>query len=70
LTGRAGAAQFRRMRRTIALIACPTLVISGQYDTATLAAHSEQIAAAVRVSNVEYPAEFLRAVLDFLLAVG
>ncbi len=66
------------MRRTIALINRPTLVIAGQYDTVTLPSHGELIAAtipgaklvmlpAVHLSNVEYPAEFLSAVLDFLL---
>lgn len=35
------------MRRTIALITCPTLVIAGHYDTVTLPSHSEFIAAAV-----------------------
>jgi 3-oxoadipate enol-lactonase len=33
------------MRTTIALIACPTLVIAGQYDAVTLPSHSELIAA-------------------------
>lgn len=66
------------MRRTVALIESPTLVIGGEFDTVTLAAHSEQIAAtvpgaqllllpAVHLSNIEYPAEFMKALLDFLL---
>jgi 3-oxoadipate enol-lactonase len=66
------------MRRTVALIQSPTLVIGGKYDTVTLPGHSEQIAAtvpgakllllpAVHLSNIEYPVEFLKAVLDFLL---
>ncbi|WP_051251494.1 3-oxoadipate enol-lactonase [Paenibacillus harenae] len=65
------------MRRTAALISSPTLVIAGQYDTVTLPGHSELIAAtvpnaklimlpAVHMPNVERPAEFLNAVLDFL----
>ncbi|MBO0783816.1 MAG: 3-oxoadipate enol-lactonase [Ktedonobacteraceae bacterium] len=65
------------LRRTIALIPRPTLVISGQYDTVTLPSHSELIAAtipgaklvtlpAVHLSNVEYPTEFLNTVLEFL----
>jgi 3-oxoadipate enol-lactonase len=65
------------LRRTIALIPRPTLVIAGQYDPVTAASHGEQIAAtvpgakllvlpAVHLSNVEYPAEFLGAVLEFL----
>jgi 3-oxoadipate enol-lactonase len=67
------------MRRTIALIPNPTLVIGGQYDTVTLPGHSELIAAtipgsklvmlpAVHLSNIEYPTEFLKAILDFLLS--
>jgi 3-oxoadipate enol-lactonase len=67
------------MRRTVALIRCPTLVIAGQYDTVTLPSHSELIAAtvpgsrlvalpAVHLSNIEFPAAFLSAVLEFLLA--
>jgi 3-oxoadipate enol-lactonase len=66
------------MRRTVALIRCPTLVIAGQYDTVTLPGHSELIAAtvpgsklvilpAVHLSNIEYPAEFLSLVFEFLL---
>jgi len=65
------------MRRTVALIQSPTLVIAGQYDTVTLLGHSESIAAtvpgsklvvlpAVHLSNIEYPAEFLSTVLAFL----
>jgi 3-oxoadipate enol-lactonase len=67
------------MRRTIALIPNPTLVIGGQYDTVTLPSHSELIAAtipgsklvmlpAVHLSNIEYSNDFLNAVLDFLLS--
>jgi 3-oxoadipate enol-lactonase len=66
------------MRRTIALITAPTLVIAGQYDTVTLAGHSELIAAivpgaklvilpVVHLSNLEAPDAFLKAVLEFLL---
>jgi 3-oxoadipate enol-lactonase len=66
------------LRRTIALIPCPTLVIAGQYDTVTLASHSELITAtvpgsklvvlpAVHLSNIELPLEFMSAVLEFLL---
>ncbi|MDQ0112301.1 alpha/beta fold hydrolase [Paenibacillus harenae] len=65
------------MRRTVALINSPTLVIAGQYDTVTLPSHSVLIAEtvpnanllmlpAVHLSNVEYEAEFLSAVLEFL----
>jgi 3-oxoadipate enol-lactonase len=67
------------MRRTVALIRCPTLVIAGQYDTVTLVSHSELIAAtvpgsklvklpAVHLSNIEYPDAFLSALLEFLLS--
>jgi len=52
-------------------------VIAGEHDTVTAASHSELIAAAVpgaklavlpavHLSNVEYPAEFMEAVLGFL----
>jgi 3-oxoadipate enol-lactonase len=67
------------MRRTVALIPCPTLVIAGQHDTVTLPSHGELIAAtvpgpklvmlpAVHLSNIQYPADFLSVVLDFLLS--
>jgi 3-oxoadipate enol-lactonase len=66
------------MRRTIALISSPTLVIAGQYDTVTLPSHSELIAATVlgaklvvlpvvHLSNLESPDAFTSSVLDFLL---
>lgn len=65
------------LRRTVALIDRPTLVIAGRYDTVTLPEHSELIAAtvpgakllvlpAVHLSNIEFPEEFVAAVLDFL----
>jgi 3-oxoadipate enol-lactonase len=65
------------LRRIIALIDRPTLVIAGQHDTVTAASHGEQIAAtvpgaklvvlpAVHLSNIEYPVEFMQAVLGFL----
>jgi 3-oxoadipate enol-lactonase len=65
------------LRRAIALISRPTLVIAGRHDTVTAASHSEAIAAtipgarlivlpAVHLSNIEYPAEFMQAVQDFL----
>jgi 3-oxoadipate enol-lactonase len=67
------------MRRTVSLINCPTLVIAGQHDTVTLPGHSELIAEtvlgaklitlpAVHLSNIEYPTDFLNAVLAFLLS--
>jgi 3-oxoadipate enol-lactonase len=67
------------LRRTVALIAAPTLVIAGRDDTVTALSHSELLAAtipgarlfvlpAVHLSNVEFPVEFLAAVLEFLSA--
>jgi 3-oxoadipate enol-lactonase len=81
LAGSFAAVRDMDLRRTIALIPCPTLVIAGQYDNVTRPSHSELIAAtvpdsklvvfpAVHLSNVEYPADFLRVVLDFLLQPG
>jgi 3-oxoadipate enol-lactonase len=78
LAGCYAAVRDMDMRRTVALIQSPTLVIAGKYDTVTLPDHSEQIAAtipgakllllpAVHLSNIEYPVEFLKAILDFLL---
>jgi len=66
------------MRRAIALITAPTLVIAGQRDTVTLLSHSELIAATVpgaklvvlpvvHLSNLEVPDAFINAVLGFLL---
>ncbi len=65
------------LRRTIALIDRPTLVIGGQDDTVTLASHSEAIARTipgaelrilpgVHMLNVERRSEFLAAVSSFL----
>ena len=42
-----GAVRDMDMRRTVALIRCPTLVIAGQHDTVTLPSHSELISATV-----------------------
>ena len=77
LAGLFAAVRDADLRRTVALINRPTLVIAGEHDTVTAASHSELIAAAVpgaklvvlpavHLSNVEYPAEFTKAVLDFL----
>jgi 3-oxoadipate enol-lactonase len=77
LAGCFAAVRDMDLRRTIALIPVPTLVIAGQYDTVTLASHGEAIAAtipgarlltlpAVHLANIEYPREFLDAVLGFL----
>lgn len=65
------------LRRTAALIASPTLVIAGEHDTVTSAAHGKELAAAVpgaqfivlptvHLANVERPAEFVAAVVSFL----
>jgi 3-oxoadipate enol-lactonase len=67
------------MRRTVALISCPTLVVGGQHDTVCLPSHSELIAKtipgaklvmlpATHLSNVELPDDFLKAVVRFLLS--
>jgi 3-oxoadipate enol-lactonase len=77
LAGLYAALRDADLRRTIALISRPTLVIAGQYDTVTALSHSELIAAtvpgaklavlpAVHLSNVEYPGDFIEAVLGFL----
>lgn len=65
-------------RRTISLIDRPTLVIAGQHDNVTTAAHGQEIAAtipgacikvlpSVHLSNVECPEQFVELVADFLL---
>ena len=77
LAGLFAAVRDADLRRTIALISRPTLVIAGRHDTVTALSHSELIAEAVpgaklvvlpavHLSNVEYPAEFMQAVLKFL----
>ena len=77
LAGLFAAIRDSDFRRTIALIRRPTLVIAGRYDTVTAVSHSELIAAtipdaklivlpAVHLSNVEFPAEFVDAVVEFL----
>ncbi len=79
LAGCLAAIRDADLRRTIALIRCPTLVIAGQHDTVTLASHGESIAATipgarlvtlpvVHLPTVELPGHFLDAVLGFLLA--
>jgi 3-oxoadipate enol-lactonase len=78
LAGCYAAVRDMDLRRAVALIPCPTLVIAGQYDTVTLPDHSELIAATVpgsrlivlpvvHLSNIEAPDAFLSAVLEFLL---
>lgn len=65
------------LRRTIALIQRPTLVIAGEHDTVTAASHGREIASTipgaqlrvlptVHLPNIERPAEFLETVLSFL----
>ncbi|MNF48365.1 3-oxoadipate enol-lactonase 2 [compost metagenome] len=67
------------LREEIGRISRPTLVIAGQFDTVTVASHGELIAAtipgaqwlalpAVHLSNIEFPLEFLAAVIEFLEA--
>jgi 3-oxoadipate enol-lactonase len=77
LAGAYAAVRDADLRRPIATISLPTLVIAGRDDTVTLASHSEQIAAtipgakllvlpAVHMTNIERPAAFMKAVLEFL----
>ncbi|OLT04061.1 3-oxoadipate enol-lactonase [Pseudonocardia sp. CNS-004] len=65
------------LRRTAALVTNPTLVIAGEHDTVTSAAHGRELAGivpgarftllpTVHMANVERQAEFLDAVLAFL----
>jgi 3-oxoadipate enol-lactonase len=65
------------LRRTATLIHNPTLVIAGEHDTVTSARHGEELAAivpgarftvlpTVHLANVQQPAEFVDAVVDFL----
>lgn len=65
------------MRRTIALINRPTLVIAGEHDTVTTASHGRAIAETipgaqlrvlptVHMPNVERPDEYLETALQFL----
>jgi 3-oxoadipate enol-lactonase len=66
------------LRRTASLIRNPTLVVAGEHDTVTSAAHGKEIASiipgaryvvlpTVHMANVERQAEFLDAVVPFLL---
>jgi 3-oxoadipate enol-lactonase len=65
------------LRRTVGLIGNPTLVIAGEHDTVTSAAHGKEVAAVipgarltilptVHLANVERPVEFVDAVVGFL----
>lgn len=78
LAGSYAAVRDNDMRRTIALINRPTLVIAGRDDIVTLASHGEHIAAtvpgarlvilpSVHLPNVEHPDTYVHTVLDFLL---
>lgn len=78
LAGLFAAVRDADLRRTVALIDRPTLVIAGEHDTVTTASHGERIAMsvpgakfvvlpAVHLSNVECPPEFVRTVREFLL---
>ena len=78
LAGSYAAVRDADLRRTIALIQRPTLVIAGANDTVTLASHGEYIAStvpgarlvilpAVHLPNVEHTDAYVRTVLDFLL---
>ncbi len=69
------------LRRTIALITRPTLVIAGEHDPVTAASHGRAIAETipgaqlkvlptVHLPNVELPNEYMQTVLDFLRATG
>lgn len=77
LAGLFAAVRDADLRRTIALIQSPTLVIGGEFDTVTSYAMSEAIAAgipgarlkgfpAVHLTNIEFPKEFVEEVLAFL----
>ena len=79
LAGARAAVRDADLRRTIALIGAPTLVIAGRDDQVTTLAHSEEIAAkvpgarlhvlpAVHLSNIEQPQAFVSTVVDFLRA--
>ncbi|MCO1655723.1 3-oxoadipate enol-lactonase [Pseudonocardia humida] len=65
------------LRRTATLIRSPTLVIAGEHDTVTSAGHGQELAAIIpgarytempvmHLTNVERPAEFVDAVVEFL----
>ncbi|UHQ23833.1 3-oxoadipate enol-lactonase [Lysobacter sp. 5GHs7-4] len=77
LAGNYAAVRDADLRRPIALIRNPTLVIAGQYDPVSTAADGELIAATipgakfkllpgVHLANVEFHDEFVATVLDFL----
>lgn len=77
LAGSFAAVRDADLRRTVALITAPTLVIAGEYDMVTAASHGEAIAAAipgaryvslptVHMPNVETAPAFIGEVREFL----
>jgi 3-oxoadipate enol-lactonase len=79
LVGSWRAVQEADLREDIARITRPTLVIAGEHDTVTAASYSVQMAKtipgatllvlpAVHLSNVEFPREFVDAVVKFVLS--
>jgi len=79
LVGSWRAVQETDMRQDIACITRPTLVIAGEHDTVTAASYSVQMAKtipgatllvlpAVHLSNIEFPREFVDAVVKFVLS--
>lgn len=79
LAGSFAAVRDADLRRTLGLIAAPTLVIAGEFDPVTLPEHGRAIAAVVpgarllslpvvHLANIESADAFERAVLDFLSA--
>ncbi|MGR4068670.1 3-oxoadipate enol-lactonase [Billgrantia sp. C5P2] len=79
LAGAYAAVRDTDMRRTIALITAPTLIIAGEHDPVTTVSHSEAMAAtipgakltvmpAAHMTHIEFPAEFMKAVINFLLS--
>ncbi|MFB6456840.1 alpha/beta fold hydrolase [Chitinophaga sp. Hz27] len=77
LAGSFAAVRDGDLRKTVALIQQPTLIIGGINDTVTIPEHSELLAAtipasklallaAVHLSNIEKKEEFNQLVLDFL----
>jgi 3-oxoadipate enol-lactonase len=81
LAGAFAAVRDADLRRPIALIDRPTLVVGGECDTVTLPEHSRQIAAripgarlamlpSVHLPNVEMARDYEEIVLRFLLAKG
>src|SRR5581483_9970675 len=77
LAGAFAAIRDADLRRTIALIPRPTLVIAGEHDTVTTVSHAKAIAATIpgaqlkvwptaHLPNIEQPDAFLDTVLGFL----